>query len=48
VVLGQGRRLFEHGLPTHDLKLVKSLNTPSGLLINIYRPARPKKKSGPR
>lgn len=44
VVLGQGRRLFEPGLPTHDLKLVKSLSTPSGILINTYRPVRPKKR----
>lgn len=42
VVLGQGRRLFEPGLPPHDLKLVKSLNTPSGILLNTYRPVRPK------
>lgn len=48
VVLGQGRRLFEPGLPTHDLKLVKSLSTPNGILINTYRPARPKKKKAPR
>lgn len=40
VVLGQGKRLFEPGLPTHDLKLVKSLSTPSGLLINTYRQKR--------
>lgn len=40
VVLGQGRRLFEPGLPIHDLTLVKSLSTPSGLLINTYRPVR--------
>jgi dihydrofolate reductase len=48
VVLGQGRRLFEPGLPPHDLKLVKTLSTPNGILLNTYRPARPKKKSGPR
>jgi len=48
VVLGQGRRLFEHGLPPHDLTLVRTLSTPNGILINTYRPARPKKKSAPR
>lgn len=40
VVLGQGRRLFEPGLPTHDLKLVKTLSTPNGILINTYQPKR--------
>ena len=48
VVLGQGRRLFENGLPPHDLTLVRTLSTPNGILINTNRPARPKKKSGPR
>lgn len=48
VVLGQGRRLFEPGLPPHDLILVKTLSTPNGILLNTYRPTRPKKKSAPR
>lgn len=42
VVLGQGHRLFEHGLPTHALKLISSKPTPNGLLINTYRPAKAK------
>jgi dihydrofolate reductase len=48
LVLGQGRRLFENGLPPHDLTLVSTRSTPNGILINTYRPARPRKKSGPR
>jgi dihydrofolate reductase len=38
VVLGQGKRLFEAGLPPRDLKLVDSVRTPSGLLLNTYWP----------
>ncbi len=37
VVLGQGNRLFEKGLPAHALKLVDSRSTPRGVVINIYR-----------
>lgn len=40
VILGQGKRLFEPGLPPRDLKLVKSVSTPNGNLINTYRPKR--------
>jgi dihydrofolate reductase len=43
VVLGQGRRLFENGLPPRRLKLVESLKTTTGVLINTYRPAGPLK-----
>lgn len=39
VVLGQGKRLFEAGLPPCDLKLVDTARTPSGLLLNMYRPS---------
>jgi len=46
VVLGQGKRLFETGLPSHDLKLVTTRSTPNGVLIQTYRPVRPKKKPG--
>jgi dihydrofolate reductase len=42
VVLGQGKRLFEPGLPPHDFTLVDSRRTPNGVLLNTYRPARPK------
>jgi dihydrofolate reductase len=48
VVLGKGKRLFENGLPPSRLRLVGTSSTPNGVLINTYRPARPKKKSGPR
>lgn len=48
VVLGQGKRLFESGLPPHDLTLVDSRRTPNGVLINTYRPTRPKKGSRPK
>ena len=44
VVLGQGKRLFEPGLPANRLKLIASRSTPKGVLINIYRPAGPKRK----
>ena len=37
VVLGQGKRLFENGLPASTLKLVGSRGTPKGVLINTYR-----------
>lgn len=40
VVLGAGKRLFEKGVPAHDLKLVATQRTPSGVLVNTYRPAR--------
>jgi dihydrofolate reductase len=39
VVVGDGRRLFpEHG-QTHDLDLVESRSTPSGVVLQTYRPA---------
>ena len=39
VVVGDGLRLFpEHG-KTHDLTLVESRSTPSGVTIQTYRPA---------
>ena len=41
VVVGDGRRLFpEHG-PTHDLELVESRSTPSGVVLQTYRPTGP-------
>ena len=39
VVLGQGKRLFESGLPPRDLALVETARTPKGVLLNTYRPA---------
>jgi dihydrofolate reductase len=39
VVLGDGLRLFPERGPTHDLTLVESRSTPSGVTIQTYRPA---------
>ena len=41
LILGQGRRLFEKGLPPRGLTLVESRSTPKGVLLNTYRPAGP-------
>ena len=41
LVLGQGKRLFEKGVPPRGLTLVESRSTPSGVLLNTYRPAGP-------
>jgi dihydrofolate reductase len=43
VVLGKGKRLFENGVPPHGLSLVATKSTPSGVLVNTYRPAGPVK-----
>ncbi|HEY8995330.1 MAG TPA: dihydrofolate reductase family protein [Lacunisphaera sp.] len=37
VVLGQGKRLFENGVPPHDLILAESKRGSAGVLLNIYR-----------
>lgn len=39
VVLGQGKRLFEHGVPPRGLSLVATSRTPSGVVMSTYRPA---------
>ena len=39
VVLGEGKRLFENGVPPRGLTLVETRSTPSGVLANTYRPA---------
>ncbi len=39
VVLGQGKRLFETGVPARGLALVETASTPNGVLLNTYRPA---------
>jgi dihydrofolate reductase len=39
VVLGQGKRLFQDGVPPRGLTLVGTQSTPSGILANTYRPA---------
>jgi dihydrofolate reductase len=41
VVLGKGKQLFENGVPPRILSLVTTRRTPSGVLINTYRPAGP-------
>jgi dihydrofolate reductase len=41
VVLGEGKRLFENGVPPRRLALVETKSTPSGVLLNTYRPAGP-------
>ena len=39
VVVGDGLRLFPEQGQTHDLTLVESRSTPSGVTIQTYRPA---------
>lgn len=41
VVVGKGKRLFENGVPPRALSLVGTQSTPSGVLLNTYRPAGP-------
>jgi dihydrofolate reductase len=41
VVLGEGKRLFENGVPPRRLSLVATRSTPSGVLVVTYRPAGP-------
>jgi len=41
VVLGEGKRLFENGVPPRRLSLVATRSTPSGILLNTYRPVGP-------
>lgn len=43
VVLGNGKRLFEQGVPPRGLALVETKSTPSGIVIAHYRPAGPVK-----
>jgi dihydrofolate reductase len=38
LVLGSGRRLFEHGVPCTALRLVKSVPTTTGVIIATYEP----------
>jgi dihydrofolate reductase len=44
LVLGEGKRLFQNGIPPRGLTLVTTRSTPRGVLLNTYRPAaqRPK------
>lgn len=39
VVLGEGKRLFENGVPSRALTLIETRSTPKGILMNTYRPA---------
>jgi dihydrofolate reductase len=39
VVVGGGARLFENGVPPRGLTLVETRRTPTGVLVNTYRPA---------
>ena len=41
VVLGEGKRLFESGVPPRGLSLVATRSTPKGILVNTYRLAGP-------
>jgi len=41
VVLGEGKRLFEKGVPPRRLTLVETGKRSSGVLINTYHPAGP-------
>jgi dihydrofolate reductase len=41
VVLGQGKRLFESGVPPGGLTLVETTSTPSGVVMSTYHPAGP-------
>ncbi len=41
VVLGEGKRLFENGVPPRRLSLVAARRTTGGVLLNTYRPAGP-------
>ena len=41
LVLGEGKRLFENGVPPRGLTLVETRRTPRGVLVNTYHPAGP-------
>ena len=41
LVLGEGKRLFEHGVPPRGLTLVETRSTPKGVLVGTYRSAGP-------
>ena len=41
LVLGEGKRLFENGVPPRSLSLVATRRTPRGVLLNTYRRAGP-------
>jgi dihydrofolate reductase len=37
VVLGEGKRMFENGVPPRGLTLAETRSTPTGVLLNTYR-----------
>jgi RibD C-terminal domain len=41
VVLGEGKRLFENGVPPRGLTLIETRSTPRGVLVNTYYAAGP-------
>ena len=41
LVLGEGKRLFENGVPPRGLTLTETRSTLKGVLVNTYRPAGP-------
>jgi dihydrofolate reductase len=47
LILGTGKRLFENGVPPRGLTLVESRTTPTGVLLNTYRPAAPLLRRSP-
>lgn len=47
LVLGEGKRLFEKGVPPRGLTLVETQSTPKGVLISTYRSAGPVKTRKP-
>lgn len=45
VVLGEGKRLFEDGVPPLGLSLFATRSTPRGVLLNTYRSADPSREA---
>jgi dihydrofolate reductase len=45
LVLGKGKQLFATGVPPRRLSLAATRSTPSGVLLNTYRPAGPPPKA---
>ncbi len=43
VLLGEGKKLFENGVPPRGFTLVDTRSTPSGVIANTYRPAQASK-----
>ena len=41
VVIGEGKRLFENGVPPRSLALIDTRKSSTGVLINTYRPVGP-------